>query len=528
MIGGYLVEVDWNGNGTFGTGTSTENISSFVMSAEWTRGRDYASQLIGRTVSGKLTVLLKNTDDRFSPSNVATATNPITSAGGTLTPGRKVRLRANSGEFAYEFPVILGKTLWQGFLRDITPFPKVKGVNRAVLVAVGPLAHISEKPVGYAYTAAAVPLGTAVDNILDDAGWGTAAEDRDIDDANIQTTLTHFALDRQQPIDALREMEDTESGFVRETTTGGIGFDGRHTRLVRARSTTAQAIFTDEPTTGTLSFHVVVQDSPSQQVFTEVWGTFQPVTTAATSTLWKGSETGTDSTPIHPLQTLTYFIHYPNPSSPSEAWGVAEWVTPTATTDWNVFSDQDGTGHNYNGNIKQTTTKFFDMMKVELQMTSNLDGFVTFIQGRGVALNKGFPMVAGALDGVAAATYGARTYINRSKHLPNSETLRAWVAYTLSSYGTPSNVLQIGLPANRSALSFSQAVSLDLGDRVTIQATGNSGLRVDEDFFVEAVQHSVNSRRTHATTFKVSPVTALSGFWVLGVSKLGTSTKLAY
>jgi hypothetical protein len=524
VLGTYVLEVDWNGNGVFNAGT--EDISSFVIDLQWTRGRDFASQLDGRSVSGKLTAQLLNTDGRFSPANVATATNPITSASGSLLPGRQVRLQADSGDFDYEFPIIFATPLWQGFLREITPFPKVKGRSISALVAVGPLAHLNEKTVRFAYTSAPVPLGTAVDNILDAAGWDATA--RDIKDADIQTTLTNFYLPSQGILPALRDMEDTESGFLRETPTGGIGFDGRNTRLTNSRSTTAQASFTDEPTTGTLAFHVVVGNAPSQQVFNDIHGTYHPIATAATSTLWVSPETGTDSPAIAVGQTLTYLITYPNPNSIAEAFGVANWITPTATTDWKITTDQAGTGTNLNGNVKQTTEKFFDTMKVELEMTSGVDGFLPFLQARGVPVNKAQPVHVQKQDSVSQTAYGNRTYLSRSMHIPDSATMRSWIDFTLSSYKDPSNVLSISIPANKDLAHFEQAVSRDLGDRVSVSATGSSGLAVNEDFFVESMSHHVNSRRVHTASWKLSPVTALSGFWVLGVSKLGTSTKLSY
>ena len=84
----YVLEVDWNGDGDFGD--ANEDITADMIDFETGRGRDFASQLTGRAVAGRLRATLLNTTGKYSPFNTG---SPLT---GNVLPGRKVRLRSTS------------------------------------------------------------------------------------------------------------------------------------------------------------------------------------------------------------------------------------------------------------------------------------------------------------------------------------------------------------------------------------------------------------------------------------------------
>lgn len=86
VTGNYLVEVAWNN--TYFPNQAGDDITSDVLAIETVHGRDYASQLTGRSIPGKLRATLRNDDNKYSPNN---------SAGdlyGKLKPGRRIRLAA--------------------------------------------------------------------------------------------------------------------------------------------------------------------------------------------------------------------------------------------------------------------------------------------------------------------------------------------------------------------------------------------------------------------------------------------------
>ena len=96
--GSYQLLVDWNNDGDFTD--AHDDITSAVLSLSWERGRDYASQLQGKSRAGKLTATLVNTDGKYSPNNTSSALT------GNILPGRTVRLMAGPDEaFPYSFPI---------------------------------------------------------------------------------------------------------------------------------------------------------------------------------------------------------------------------------------------------------------------------------------------------------------------------------------------------------------------------------------------------------------------------------------
>ena len=81
----YTVSIDWNNNGVWTD--AGDDITARVLSLEWSRGRDYASQLTGRSTAGSLMIRLDNRSGDYSSFNAA---SPLA---GNILPGRKVRIQ---------------------------------------------------------------------------------------------------------------------------------------------------------------------------------------------------------------------------------------------------------------------------------------------------------------------------------------------------------------------------------------------------------------------------------------------------
>ena len=64
----YAILVDWNNDGDFSD--THDDITGDTLSMSWSRGRDYASALEGKSVAGKLSATLVNTNGKYSPSSV--------------------------------------------------------------------------------------------------------------------------------------------------------------------------------------------------------------------------------------------------------------------------------------------------------------------------------------------------------------------------------------------------------------------------------------------------------------------------
>ena len=128
MTGTYVLAVDWSGDGDFAD--TGEDITARTLEVEYTRGADYASQLVGKAVAGTLVAKLNNTSGDYSTFNTS---SPLA---GNLVPGRKVKLTGTDGT-----PT---RTLWSGFLDSIEPLPSATGANLATLRAIGPLGYLNK------------------------------------------------------------------------------------------------------------------------------------------------------------------------------------------------------------------------------------------------------------------------------------------------------------------------------------------------------------------------------------------------
>jgi hypothetical protein len=92
----YKVLVDWENNGAEGGKSDFsfvgDDITGDVFQCEMTRGRDYASQIVGRSQAGSFSANLDNRDSKYSPFN---ADSPLY---GLLLPGRPLQVRAGATE----------------------------------------------------------------------------------------------------------------------------------------------------------------------------------------------------------------------------------------------------------------------------------------------------------------------------------------------------------------------------------------------------------------------------------------------
>jgi hypothetical protein len=97
-----VVEWDFDNDGDFDQ--DVEDITSLVRSAEWRTGRDWASNLTGRTQPGELRLSVDNRTDRFSWFNTS---SPVNTAPYSLRTGRRIRVRDAAA--APDDPVLLAR-----------------------------------------------------------------------------------------------------------------------------------------------------------------------------------------------------------------------------------------------------------------------------------------------------------------------------------------------------------------------------------------------------------------------------------
>ena len=341
----YILKVDWNNDGDFDD--SNEDISSYLMDLNWGRGRNFATNLTGTSVSGTLNATLLNTSGIFSPFKTDGALY------GNMLPARKVKLQMGGGSFPYTFPLQFNQDAWTGYLQSIIPYPDLHGRETAVLTAIGSLGYLNSKEISVAPQTSR-RSDQAIGDILDATGW--SADDRDLDTGDM--TITRFTVPADtKTIDALRMVEQSENGFVSETKDGKIRFEKRKARFEDTKAITSQATFTDATATDNLSFSVMTQEDSLMNIFNEVLAPFQQFTVAGASTVWVHSETGSSSTSIVSGDTRTFRAVYPTPDSANATDSIDTWTTPASGTDYVGNTAADGSGATISSDLAVSVTK---------------------------------------------------------------------------------------------------------------------------------------------------------------------------
>mgnify|MGYP005818062587 CR=1 FL=1 len=505
--------VDWNNDGDFAD--TGEDITSRTLSVEWQYGRDYASQLMGKSVGGKLKALLNNESGDYNSFNTS---SPLS---GNIRPGRKVQLRA-FGLFPYDFTFSFSKPVWTGFLDRITPQPRVNGVNTASLEAVGPLGYLNQKEVQVDQTTD-VLTGAAIGNILDAAGWPSG--DRDLDDG--QSTIARHWVDRQKTLVALRGVEEVEGGFIAEKPDGSIAFQDRQFRL-KDPQTVSQATFTDADGAA-LGYSFIEQLDPLPFIFNEFEAEVKTFTVGSLAVMWTLSETGANSPFLAPGQTRLFIARHPNPDSATKNVGVALWTSPASTTDYTANAASDGSGTDLTSSMGVTQVKKSNAMEITVVNNGTIPAYLTKLQGRGLPIESDDPVRHVASDASSQTEFGQRTFQNRIAFSDIDEA-NDWAEYNLSIYKDPIPIMEITFAASRDATHHEQAMGRDVSDRITLVAnrSGGTELGINADFFIESIRHVVSQSHAHWITWRLSPATGYSNFWLLGTSKLDSETALAY
>ena len=518
MTASYTLLVDWNDDGDF---TDThDDISGDTLSILWERGRDYASALLGRSISGRLWAELVNTSGKYSPSNTSSALS------GSILPGRTVRVEAGSGSFPYTFPIAFNDGVrWQGKLERIIPAPATVGVKTCTLTAFGTLGYLNQFETQLA-SQTNRRTDQAVGDILDDVGW-TEAADRDLDTG--QTTISRFWTSGTKAIDALRLVEEAEAGFIKESKSGQVAFENRYHRLTQTASTTSQATFSDA-SGATHAYVSLSQEDPLTTIINHVEATARTFDTASVAVLWTHPETGAASPTLAPGEAKTFEAEFPNPDAANNAMEVDAWTTPAATTDYLLNSASDGTGTNLTANVTVTQTKAAERMAITLtNSATGAAGYLTKLQARGTAVSTKNPCIVRAIDTGSQAIYGERKYVAKTPFIPTTSEAQDWCDYQMAIYGSPIEILTMTIPASTTS-NIGQSLARDISDRITVTATTDAALGVNADYLIESEQHSVTNGGTeHVTAWKLSPASGgYSSFWVLGTSVLGTSTVPAF
>jgi hypothetical protein len=76
----------------------------------------------------------------------------------------------------------------------------------------------------------------------------------------------------------------------------------------------------------------------------------------------------------------------------------------------------------------------------------------------------------------------------------------------VATYGQERQILELSFPAHKSAALRAQAIARRVGDKITVTATGSTGLGIEADFFIEAGNHKFSDGGTKwEVSWQLSP-----------------------
>jgi hypothetical protein len=496
----YALKVDWDNDGDFDD--ALEDCSDRLIAVQYSRGRDGASPLRQRAGPASLRAVLLNTDGRYSPLN---AGSPLH---GSLEIGRPLRFDMLS-------PLVSPR--WYGFVKAIRPYygPYVEIEAQGGL---GTFVHKISPPAKPSGTAS----GTVVGAILDAAGW--PASKRTLDAGQIN--LGRWYVEGMYPVAALREVEDTELGFVYDGLSGYIVFEGRFHRLSGSHLVSS-AVLSDDPSARLPYLSDIELIDPDADLFNYAEAQVPFYSVAGAADLWTY---GGANPVLPPGGSLTVIAQYPPPSAPAGAY-VETWTTPVYATDVVVSWSAGGSS----SDLAISVVKQARRMRITLTNNhGSSTATITTLKARGTAVTIGSPVTVFAEDAASQATYGIRSHPSPGKWFANIADAQSNCGHLVNVAKDRNSFLRLSYTAvanphdGPAMLDIASLLGLNISDRVTVVATGvHTQFGLNADYFVERIEESIQwgeSPAEHRITLYLSPVQVSAGslgaYFILDTSTL--------
>ncbi len=190
------------------------------------------------------------------------------------------------------------------------------------------------------------------------------------------------------------------------------------------------------------------------------------------------------------------------PGASTSHIAVKEWTT----IDYQANSQADGGGSDLTGFVDITATKLDTEIKLEIENAGSQDAFITLLQCHGYAVVESDPLKVSAEDTESQGQFGYLPYPIPGKFLTSIREAKDRCEHLLALCKDPLPVVSFDLKANYDADHLLEAQRRDLSDRITILAGEETGLYINDDFFVEWMRHSVGRDRLHVVNLLCSAV----------------------
>ncbi len=421
-----------------------------------TYGRDQERQLSPATV-GSSSFTLNNLSRKYSPEN---ADSPLH---GDLDPARTMRAQVEWDGQTYP--------LFRGRIEDFSV--KADFADRTVdLTFLDGMNDLSGNELSTGVYAS-MRTGALIHTVLDEAGWTGG---RDIDPG--ATVVKYWWVDGTDALSAIQDLVKSEGppAVAYVAPDGTFVFRDRHHRMLRQESRTAQALFhagalgecTEEGVpSGALSL---------AKPFTYAHG-WKDIINSVTFTVAERAPAPDLEQVWQDTTTYTLALGQSLDLTVSSADPFVNAVTPVAGTDI-VYSGPGVVGVLLNRTSGASA-------KLTLQA---IGGTVTItsIQVRARSLSTRQTYRVSMTDAGSITRHGERAYPNDAPWA-GPEDARAIASMVLLHYATRRPTVQIRIVSSDPA-HFAQVLTRTVSDRIHIT---NEEMRLDDDFFVERVTHTV-------------------------------------
>ena len=479
----YTLEVDWDNDGTYGNAEADVWPRLIANTFNCRRGRNFASQLLGRSVAGALDCVLDNKDGLFDPENSNSALN------GLLGGGRRVRWRMDDGAGTLV-------TQWTGWLDKIDQDDKLTGLDQVRLRALGVLSRLNNRIHRDQVTNTTV--GAAAKLIFDpDGSIGVA--DAVVDGVDYRASyikgdreIARWWEEGQFRGNALKELEETEGGFLWEPKDGFIALDAS-TRRTGVASRVSQVTFTDEhPLTGEVPVlaNGIKADHPLQSVANRITSQVRTYGVGAQQVLW--SVTGLT---IPANDSITINVVYPYDGVTAQHVGVEDWRDLQAGVDYTAHA-----------NLTVTMDTEGNEATVTIANSGSERSFDLQIRGTPVVVNN--PIQLRTDDQDSIDEYGVLPFPFDPEWLSNIAAVQDTHGFYLRIYSQPDERLTLRWEAGS---DLEKATGLDLSDRVTVKRREG-----ETDYYLESIAHRV-TLPFHYVAMTLSPAGRYGSVTVLDV-----------
>ena len=491
----YLL--DLNNDGLFNHAYS--DISAYVLRSSWSAGRSGPPPEYD--VAGSCSLSLDNSTSIFSTFNESSPIHNL------LVPDIGIRITSKIGSGAEV-------TMFQGFLQDFDPVVGLPvGISTAEFSGYGILAKLATGDISIALQEN-ITTGDAVKAILDAAGFDSG--DYSIDSPTL-TTLSKWWLKKDtNPLAAMREIQDSELGRIREGRDGKIYFEGRDHTFNPPHMTSPdipQATYG----TGVLNIWNLRQINSRANVhnFAQCQvRTFNESESMILITLADVPNKQGGTPLIIPAATgspaipgaLTVEVEYPNDSAPGNHIGVKTW----GMVDYEANSSADDTGDDISENVAQTKTELGRKLKIDFLNYNYEDAHLVVLRIHGTAIVEGDPSI------IKSGEEGKdkKEYPQASIWITDAADAKVYLDY-LVLIDTPLRPrFAFDVMANYNDVHLSEAQERQTGDRIRIAAGAPYGIFVNAEFIIDKIGHQVDELKQHTMTITCTkaPASQLSAF----------------